>query len=224
MGEAKRVLVQRGEEPSEVEQKVRWVGESLAWAFEFLGVEGGPGEIAMIDDLLQVVDRRGVRRVFDGFQEEDLWQLAAATRVGAERVYPQVETFSHELRAELADGFDFVGNQGISARRSHAFAQPGLWGTTHLWLSFWPHGITRPKDANNAQQIVQFNFYDVKMIVGIRYIFRRHASTQQKWKSSVQEIAAGIATLPRTTRSLPRLYEITEQCGRAERMNLTGPS
>jgi hypothetical protein len=194
----------------EIEQRVRWVKwQHLAAMLEHLPGNLTPGERGMVADLLAVMERRGVRRVFRGIPEEDLWQLAAACRVGAERVYPQIATFTHELRAELADDFDYIATEGISTRRSMAYGQPSGWGTTHLWVPFWPRDCAKPKDLTTAQQFVQFNLYDVTLAVGVRFIFRWPAAIAQKWKSSVAELANGIAqAAPDYDVVASRLYEM----------------
>jgi hypothetical protein len=60
-----------------------------------------PNERAQIDDVLQLMDRRGVRKVFTGFPMEDYWLVTAAQRVASGRLYPQMQTFFDELTAVL---------------------------------------------------------------------------------------------------------------------------
>jgi hypothetical protein len=50
-------------------------------------------ERTLVADLLRYMEKRGVRRVFKGFQPEDYWLLAAAQRVAADRAYPQIHDF-----------------------------------------------------------------------------------------------------------------------------------
>src|ERR1039457_6080787 len=55
-----------------------------------------PNERAQVDDVLQLMDKRGVRKVFTEFPMEDYWLVAAAQRVAAGRLYPQIRTFFDE--------------------------------------------------------------------------------------------------------------------------------
>jgi hypothetical protein len=56
-----------------------------------------PGHVAVRDDLFDLMRRRKVRYVFEGFKKADWWLLAAAAEAASERVYPTIAEFAREL-------------------------------------------------------------------------------------------------------------------------------
>jgi hypothetical protein len=82
-------------------QTVRW----LPWHRIAAVLEGQknlrPHEARHRQDLMSLMDRRGVRKVFQPIPMEDYWLMTAAQRVAVHRLYPQIRTFFDELTSLL---------------------------------------------------------------------------------------------------------------------------
>jgi len=86
------------------EEAVRWCPwQSVAQAVESARDDSWrPGEYAIVTDLFELMKRRGVRYVYEGFKNADWWLLAAAADAATERVYPTVSEFARELTQQGA--------------------------------------------------------------------------------------------------------------------------
>ncbi|MBU0596209.1 hypothetical protein KJ567_05965, partial [Candidatus Bipolaricaulota bacterium] len=154
-----------------VENAVTWISwQKVAHLLESLIGELPEGDRLLVDDVLAVMERRGVRRVFTGFNQEDYWVVAAGTRIAADRIFPAVATFAGELYEQCSDaGFVRGGTESkIATTRSESLQNPHLWGVTHinipLWVDSWP---TRSRPVE-AFLFVQFPLAEPVMRIGFR--------------------------------------------------------
>jgi hypothetical protein len=93
----------------------RW--QSVAEAIEASDqAEWGPGDRAVAHYVLELMKRRGVRYMYEGFRTADWWLLAAAADAATERVYPTVAEFAKELTAHGARAGPRVGRNRLRCR------------------------------------------------------------------------------------------------------------
>ena len=134
-----------------------------------------PNERAQVDDMLQLMERRGVRRMFTGFPMEDYWLLTAAQRVAADRLYPQIRTFFDELTAVRGadDGVHWSqpGYKGMwLGGPSTAVSKPADWTRSFVGAPYWP-AVWPPrgpaKCAVNLALYAIFDFLNPALEVGL---------------------------------------------------------
>jgi hypothetical protein len=82
-----------------VEELIRWSSwQELAKIIQSANTSGWlPGHFAARDDLFDLMKRRKVRYMYEGFKKADWWVLAAAADAASERVYPTIAEFTREL-------------------------------------------------------------------------------------------------------------------------------
>lgn len=183
---------------------VRW----LPWhkmAGTLTGLDGlRPHEQAQVHDLLQLMDRRGVRKVFTGFQMEDYWLITAAQRVAAGRLYPQIRTFFDELTGALAaDGIDWsqpsykgmwLGGVSTSVNK------PSDWTRSYAGAPYWPETWPKrgtAKSAANLALYAIFDFLNPAMEVGLSIPGPGAAAAQQQWAPHLSDLASELSALDR---------------------------
>ena len=127
-------------------------------------------EAELVGDLLEVMERKGVRYVFQGFKPEDYWIVSAAERIAAERVYPAIAVFVRELLSQLADQAitRATGDSRLTTRRSESLSQPEKWGVSYLFLPLRSDEWTTPSDWNNRYLFVQFALDEPVLAAGFR--------------------------------------------------------
>jgi hypothetical protein len=161
-----------------------------------------PNEQAQVDDMLQLMERRGVRRMFTGFPMEDYWLLTAAQRVAAGRLYPQIRTFFDELTVVLAtDGVHWSqpGNKGMwLGGPSTAVSKPADWTRSFVgapyWPAVWPSRGPAKCGVNLALYAI-FDFLNPALEVGLSIPGPGAAAAQQHWTPHLQNLATEFAAL-----------------------------
>jgi hypothetical protein len=178
---------------------VRWTSwRGIAAIFESAkGLERH--EAAVVEDVLALMEKRGVRRMFSGFAPEDYWLVTAAQRVAAERLYPSIRTFFEDLGAVLAE--DHVGRSqpqydamwlglGTGATR------PVDWTRSFVARQFWPEvWPARTKQGANLALYGLFDFVTPAFEAGITIPGAGVAAAQAKWPPHLPAIAAEINAL-----------------------------
>ena len=81
------------------EESVRWCNwQAIAKAIEEnQSNEWAPGLDAVVEDVFELMTKRKVRYMYEGFKQSDWWLLGAAADVATERVYPTIVEFAQEL-------------------------------------------------------------------------------------------------------------------------------
>jgi hypothetical protein len=158
-------------------------------------------EQAQVDDVLQLMDKRGVRKVFTGFPMEDYWLVTAAQRVASGRLYPQMRTFFDELTVVL--GTDGVHWSQPSYKgmwlggASTAASKPADWTRSFVGAPYWPSAWpTRgPKNAANLALYAIFDFLDPALEVGVSIPGLGAAFMQQHWTPHLPDLAGQLPAL-----------------------------
>ena len=160
-------------------------------------------EQAQVDDVLQLMDKRGVRKVFTGFAMEDYWLITAAQRVASERLYLQIRTFFDELTAALdADNIRWsqpsykgmwLGGASTSA------SKPSDWTRSFVGAPYWPAAWPPrgPKNAANLAIYAIFDFLNPALEVGLSIPGPGAALAQQHWASHLPDLARELSALDR---------------------------
>jgi hypothetical protein len=158
-------------------------------------------ERAHRDDVLALMEKRGVRRMFNGFQPEDYWLVSAAQRVAGDRLYPQLRSFIEDLAAVLAD--DGIGWSQPSYRAmwmivGTSVSKPTDWTRSFVGAQFWPE--TWPNRNGrlgaNLGLYAAFDFLDPALEVGLSIPGPGAALAQQQWTPHLALVAEQLATLP----------------------------
>lgn len=163
-----------------------------------------PNERAQVDDLLQLMDRRGVRKVFSGFQMEDYWLVTAAQRVASGRLYPQIRTFFDELTVALAaDGVDWsqpaykgMWLGGVST----SVSRPSDWTRSYAGAPYWPEAWPKrgtAKSAVNLALYAIFDFLNPAVEVGLSIPGPGAAAAQQQWAPYLNDLERDLSVLDR---------------------------
>ncbi len=192
------------DEPSEesipVEEQIRWLRwQTIAAIIEAALSELTLPECRLAEDLLALMDRRGVRTVFEGFEPEDYWLVTAAARVGVARVFPSIATLAEELSGLLAEDDIVWGatEKGVWSFRSLSVGNPGNWGTTYIMLPFWP--TTWPARSGKSIQVVlyvMFDFVNPAVEVGYFQATTAYSTAKNSWQPLAADLATEIARLP----------------------------
>ena len=161
-----------------------------------------PNERAQVDDVLQLMDKRGVRKVFTEFPMEDYWLVAAAQRVAAGRLYPQIRTFFDELTAVLGtDGVDWSqpGYKGMwLGGASTSVSKPSDWTRSYVgapyWPKIWPQRGPAKYGVNLALYAI-FDFLNLALEVGLSIPGPGAAQAQQHWTPYLPDLAKELTAL-----------------------------
>lgn len=163
-----------------------------------------PNEQAQVHDLLQLMDRRGVRKVFTGFQMEDYWLITAAQRVASGRLYPQIRTFFDELTVALAaDGIDWSqpSYKGMwLGGASTSVSKPSDWTRSYVGAPYWPEAWPKrgtAKSAANLALYAIFDFLNPAVEVGLSIPGPGVAAAQQQWAPHLNDLARELSALDR---------------------------
>lgn len=156
-------------------------------------------EATLVRDVLDLMDKRGVRKMFDGFKPEDYWLVTAAQRVSSERLYPAISTFFEDLGAVLQeDGINRSQPQwdamwlGLGA----AANRPSDWTRSFIARQYWPATWRqRTKAGNNVALYGLFDFLDPAFECGLSIPGTGVAAAQQKWTPFLAELATSLAGL-----------------------------
>ncbi len=157
-------------------------------------------ERTLVDDLLAYMEKRGVRRVFNGFRAEDYWLISAAQRVAGDRVYPQLRTFVEDLAAVL-DGDD-VGWSQPSYRSmwlplGAAISKPTDWTRGWVGVQFWPRTWPERQGRGSGLALyVLFDFLNPALEVGLSIPGPGVAVAQSAWPDHLGKFVAALHQLP----------------------------
>jgi hypothetical protein len=155
-------------------------------------------EQAVIDDVLELMERRGVRHMFDGFELRDYWIVTAAQRVAAESLYPQVANAVLELNQSVnEDGLRYANTSrnAIAHWQSLQLSSPDYWGKTYVLAPYWASSWGEPIVSNEvtAALFVIFNFWNPQVEVG--FLLQPTTSDRERWVGKAGELAAALASL-----------------------------
>jgi len=158
-------------------------------------------EQAQVDDVLQLMDKRGVRKVFTGFPMEDYWLVTAAQRVASSRLYPQMRAFFDELTVVL--GTDDVHWSQPSYKgmwlggASTSVSKPADWTRSFVGAPYWPSAwpARGPKNAANLALYAIFDFLNPALEVGLSIPGLGAAFMQQRWTSHLSALAGQLSAL-----------------------------
>lgn len=178
----------------------------LPWRLIGSILEGAVGlryhEHQHVEDVLALMDKRGVRRVFKGFKAEDYWLISAAQRVAAERVYPELRTFTEDLAAVLAE--DGIGWTQLSAKwvwtsSGVALNKPVDWTRSYVGPMFWPTSWpTRTRLGAWAAIYAIFDFIDPALEVGLTIPGPGAGVAQATWTGHFPAMVSELTQLPDT--------------------------
>ncbi|MDN7121465.1 hypothetical protein INN71_08685 [Nocardioides sp. ChNu-153] len=206
-------------EPTEVAQLRTKVGGGsrvahvswhvLAGVLEGVDLETAGAE-RLRDDIVAVMERRGVRHVYTGIELEDWWLVSAAQRTARERVYPQVAALARELQQSLEpDGVRWgVREDKIVHHHSTSLGLPASWARSYLQLPFWPRDFPVKGRGTSwwATFHVLLDFLQGDISVG--YLTRPQTVTAAR-----TDWAALVPQLLRATHSLDASWRITTSHG-----------
>jgi len=172
---------------------VRWCSwQRIAAAIEGVHDELDHRNQELAADLLRVMERRGVRRMFEGFDIEDYWLMAAAQRRASAVVFPTIATFCKDLLERLGEhGVRGEGGGSIVSHGSGRLDHPERWGLRYLYLPMWPDTWPKRQKWSNATLFVQFSLREPEVWVGYRHQVR--TQQQDAWDTAADEIAAGVS-------------------------------
>jgi len=179
----------------------RWVPwHSIAQALEEVAPTLARHEPVHVMDLLALMELRGVRRVFSGFQMEDYWLMTAAQRIAGTRLYPQVRTFFDDLTAAL--GQDGVGwsQPGYKAMwlggSSTSVSRPAEWSRSFIGGVYWPKDWpARGKPGTNLALYTLFDFLNPAVEVGLSIPGPGVAAAQDKWTAQLGDLVEDLTSL-----------------------------
>ncbi len=155
-----------------------------------------PHEDAARQDVLALMDRRGVSRVFEGFDAEDFWLVTAAQRVAARRLYPQISTFVQELTGLLdEDGIAWGWPvKGMWATNGLGWTRPQDWTRDFLAAPYWPNDWPQRTKTDAIALYVLFDFINPAVEVG--YVQSpANTAAQQKWQPHLAALAGQLGGL-----------------------------
>ena len=174
-------------------ETIEWISwQNLAKTIE----EHVPGlsrqEHRMVEDLFDLMERRGVRRMFEPFNPEDYWMLTSANRVAAKRVFPAIATFNQELLEHLDGRMAWGGSQeSIWSYRNYGLTSPTSWPMSYIMLPFWP--ITWPeREGTQACLYTLFNLNAPRLEVGWFQATRQHGDAKRNWVPFAANLALAI--------------------------------
>jgi hypothetical protein len=161
-------------------------------------------EQAMVDDLLELMERRGVRKVFTEFAMEDYWLVTAAQRVASSRLYGQIKTFFDELTVVLDTDKVSWSQPGYKAMwlggASTAAGKPVDWARSFVaapyWPVIWPERSSVKYGANLALY-ASFDFLEPALEVGMSIPGPGVAFAQRLWTSHLRGLAKELSALDR---------------------------
>ncbi len=142
--------------------------QSVAQAVDSVNVANWhPGQHAITTDLFELMKRRGVRYVYEGFKTADWWLLAAAADAATERVYPTVAEFAKELTQQGASrGLVWGGNDaGVVWYESKHPNKTHEWHRHYIQLPLLHKEVGR-RQHNFCALYVLFSFNDPAIRAG----------------------------------------------------------
>lgn len=150
-------------------------------------------------DVLAVMEKRGVRHVYTGIEEEDWWLVSAAQRAARKRVYPQIAALARELQDILEpDGIRWgTSEDKVVHYHSFSLSHPASWARSYLQLPLWPADFATQGRGRSwwATFHVLFDFLNAQVSVG--YLTRPETVTQAKqaWAPAAADLIAAVSDL-----------------------------
>lgn len=180
------------------EDVIRWVPwQGIATLLDEVRNQQTMGGRQLIDDVLELMDARGVRHMFEGFSKADYWLMAAARDAADRRVYPAISELRRELIALLDD--DGVGwgasDTGVWMYSSKAADKPSEWPASSVTLPFWPKDWPA-RAGTQAALICTFSFVEPMISVGFVQIARSIGASSKHWTPRSEELSASLRSLP----------------------------
>ncbi|MCI2237065.1 hypothetical protein MO973_40430 [Paenibacillus sp. TRM 82003] len=144
------------------------------------------------DDTVELMERRGVARVFNGFDATDYQQVADAHRVAAERLYPAISTFVQELTTRLEDDGIAWGwpQKGLWTAGGLGWQRPQEWARDHFAAAYWP--TAWPRRTIKSDRIALYVLFDfVRPGVEVGYVQEppTWAAVQRSWSPHHADLA-----------------------------------
>ncbi|WP_336031006.1 hypothetical protein [Geodermatophilus sp. FMUSA9-8] len=153
-----------------------------------------------VEDVLAFMDRRGVRRVFTGFNAEDYWLVSAAQRVAGDRLYPQIQTFVADLADVLADdeiGWSQPNWRAMWMNAGGSMTKPTDWTRGWIGAAFWPQvWPTRGTKGASLAQYALFDFLEPALEIGLSIPGPGVAAAQKNWSPHLAAVATALNGLP----------------------------
>jgi len=204
-----------------VDGAVTWISwQQIALSLEAIEMDLSETDRLLIGDVLAVMDRRGVRRVFTGFKQEDYWVVAAGTRIAADRIFPAVATFAHELLEQCGESGLVRGaaESKIVTTRSEKLQNPQYWGVTHINIPLWADKWPKRKTPVHGFLFVQFPLTVPVIRVGfrIRVNRRRKAEWRKYGPKLVSALRASTTGYEIVEMSYPDLGTVEETIAASE--------
>ncbi len=159
-----------------------------------------PNECDLLTDLLRLMEKRGVRHMFEGFAMEDYWLVTSAQRAAAERLYPKMSHLVQELTGLVAaDDLVYANTSpnAIAHWQSLQFAYPGAWTRSYFLAPYWSTSWAQspPKDLRAALFVI-FNFWSPQIEIGF-YLQPASPADRPAWLATADDIASTFQSLPK---------------------------
>ncbi len=159
-----------------------------------------PEATELRNDVLSMMEKRGVRHVYTGIEEEDWWLVSAAQIVARKRVYPQIAALARELQETLVpDGLRWgVSEDKVVHYHSFSLNAPASWARSYLQLPLWPTDFATQGRGKSwwATFHVLFDFLNAEVSIG--YLTRPQNVTDSKhaWIPVAGKLLSSIQDLP----------------------------
>jgi hypothetical protein len=146
--------------------------EKLAWKV---------GDMSVADDVFDLMKRREVRFVYEGFKTADWWVLAAAADAATERVYPVVAEFARELTAQGASrGISWGGSDsGAVWYESKQLSNTEQWHRHYIQLPLF-HKVFGSRLHHHCALYVLFTFNQPSIRAGWWFESAKRGGFDQK--------------------------------------------
>ena len=170
---------------------IRWTNwQSIASALEATVDEFSVRDQELVADLLTIMERRGVKTMFEGFVQEDYWLMAAAQRRASEHVYPAIASFCKDLLAVLGESNIRRGTADwrIVSFGSWSLDSPNRWGGNYVFLPLWPERWPERRKWDQSILVVQFSLREPEMWVGYRQAIEPRQV--KAWQGNVDSMIA----------------------------------
>lgn len=177
-------------------EAVRWMSwQHIATVIESHHPGLAPHEQTLVEDLFDLMERRGVRRMFEPFNPEDYWLINSANRVAAKRVFPAIAAFADELLSHLDGHMTWGGaDQGIWNYRSLGRTSPSSWPFSYVMLPFWPTDWPK-RIGTQAALVAMFNLREPRLEVGWFQSAKTISTAKTHWAPLADRLAEAFSTL-----------------------------
>lgn len=172
------------------------IASHVSWHAIGLELEGAAFETAEAEDLLAdvlaLMEKRGVRHVYTGIDEEDWWLVCAAQKVARKRLYPQITALARELQQTMVEDGARWGTSEDRVIHYHSMGlnNPASWARSYLQLPLW--AVDLPDSGRGprwwATFHVLFDFLNGDISIG--YLTRANtvAQARNSWTPRIPEV------------------------------------